>query len=40
MIYKAEDTKIQTTIYQKPTCQHTYLHAKSEQLKSLKDSIS
>ena len=38
-VYKEEDTQIQLTFYCKPTDQQTYLHAKLEHLKSLKDSI-
>ena len=39
MVYRDQQHKIQTTIFDKPTDQQTYLHAQSNHPKSLKDSI-
>ena len=39
MVYRDQQQKIQTTIFRKPTDQQTYLHAQSNHLKCLKDSI-
>ena len=39
MLYKDENSNIQTTLYRKPTDQQTFLHAISEHPRSLKSSI-
>ena len=39
MLYKDENNNIQTTLYRKPTGEQAFLHAKSEHLRSLKNSI-
>ena len=38
-VYKDINNKLQTTLYKKPTDRQSYLHANSEHLRSLKESI-
>ena len=40
MVYKDKENNFQATLYRKPTDQQSYLHAKSEHLSALKDSIA
>ena len=40
MVYKDKENNLQTTLYQKPTDQQSYLHSKSEHSSALKNSIA
>ena len=40
MICKDKENNLQITLYRKPTDQQSYLHAKSEHLSTLKNSIA